>query len=145
MGRPSKYKPEFCEQARKLCALGAKDTEIADFFGVTEKTLNNWKRDYPEFLQSLKEAKLEFDTDRVQNSLLHRALGYSHEEEKLFNINGEIVRVQTMKHYPPDTTACIYWLNNRLPDLWRNKTEVIDESADRLSDKLTELIDKLPE
>ena len=39
MGRPPKYKPEFAEQAEKLCALGATDADLADFFkGV--RTLN---------------------------------------------------------------------------------------------------------
>jgi hypothetical protein len=30
------------------------------------------------------------------------------------------------EHCPPDTTACIFWLKNRRPDLWREKvlTEV---------------------
>ena len=31
-GRPSKFKDEYIEQARKLAALGATDQEIADFF-----------------------------------------------------------------------------------------------------------------
>ena len=31
MGRPSKFKPEFIEQAEKLCKLGATDLEMADF------------------------------------------------------------------------------------------------------------------
>jgi len=28
------------------------------------------------------------------------------------------------KHYPPDTTACIFWLKNRKPREWRNRTEL---------------------
>jgi DNA-binding XRE family transcriptional regulator len=31
---------EYDEQARKLCLLGATDAELADFFGVSEQTLN---------------------------------------------------------------------------------------------------------
>lgn len=31
-GRPTKYKPEYAEQASKLCALGATDAQLADFF-----------------------------------------------------------------------------------------------------------------
>lgn len=34
MARPSKYRPEFVEQAEKLCKLGATDLEVADFFEV---------------------------------------------------------------------------------------------------------------
>jgi hypothetical protein len=32
-GRPTAYKPAYAKQAEKLCALGATDKEIADFFG----------------------------------------------------------------------------------------------------------------
>lgn len=34
-GRPTEFKPEYVEQVKKLCLLGATDDEIADFFGVT--------------------------------------------------------------------------------------------------------------
>ena len=27
------------------------------------------------------------------------------------------------KHYPPDVTACIFWLKNRCPDEWRDRHE----------------------
>jgi len=123
MARPKKYKEEFAEQARKLCALGSTDIQLADFFNVCEKTINNWK-DIPEFLQSLKEGKRIFDDETVVNSLLHRALGYSHKEEKILSNprdpNNPII-VETIKHYPPDATSCIYWLNNRMPDSWNNQ------------------------
>ena len=39
-GRPTKYKEEYAEQAYKLCLLGAKDKEMADFFQVSLSTLN---------------------------------------------------------------------------------------------------------
>jgi hypothetical protein len=28
------------------------------------------------------------------------------------------------KHYPPDTTACIFWLKNRKPKEWRDRAEL---------------------
>ena len=33
-GRPTDYKPEFADQARKLCELGATDQELGDFFAL---------------------------------------------------------------------------------------------------------------
>jgi len=42
-GRPTKYLSEYNEQVEKLCKLGATDKQLADFFNVTEKTINNWK------------------------------------------------------------------------------------------------------
>ena len=54
-GVKSTYKPEYAEQARKLCLLGATDKELADFFGCNEATINNWKARRPDFLESIKE------------------------------------------------------------------------------------------
>ena len=53
-GRPSKYKPEYVEQAQKLATLGATDREAAEFFDVNEATLHRWKHEHPEFCESLK-------------------------------------------------------------------------------------------
>lgn len=113
---------EFCEQAKKLCRLGATDKELADFFGVSEQTINAWKAKHPVFLESLKEGKLLSDS-RVANALFSRAIGYSHPEDKILNDNGSPMVVPTIKHYPPDPTACIFWLKNRRPDSWREKPD----------------------
>lgn len=122
MARPSKFKPEFVEQARKLAQLGATDREIADFFEVCEATLNRWKADFPELCASLKSGKTEAD-DRVERSLYHRALGYKHDAVKIFNSNGVALEVPYVEHFPPDTTAAIFWLKNRRPEQWRDKVQ----------------------
>ena len=122
MARPSKYKPEYCEQGRKLALLGATDIQVADFFNVAESTIHLWKKEHPEFSESLKLAKKEVD-QRVVESLFRRATGYSHPEEKVFNHQGEILIHDTTKHYPPDSTSMIFWLKNRQPDDWRDKTD----------------------
>jgi len=123
MARPTKYKPEYCEQAHKLALLGATDNQLADFFKVTEQTINNWKIDFPEFFESLKLGKSEVDA-RVVESLYKRATGYSHKEEKVFNNQGEILTHETTKHYPPDSTSLIFWLKNRMPEEWRDRQEL---------------------
>ena len=107
-GRPSKFKPEFVRQAEKLCTIGLTDAELASFFEVSEVTLNAWKHKHPEFLNALKVGKDEADT-RVERSLYHRAIGYSHPEEKIFNDGGEPLIVPTTKHYPPNTTPRNFW------------------------------------
>jgi hypothetical protein len=122
MARPSKFKPEFIEQARKLAQLGATDREIADFFEVCEATLNRWKGDFPELCASLKIGKAESD-DRVERSLYHRALGYKHDAVKIFQVNGVPLEVPYVEHFPPDTTAAIFWLKNRRPEQWRDKVQ----------------------
>lgn len=121
-GRPSKYKREFVGQAMKLAALGATDREAADFFNVSEATLNRWKQAHPEFCASLKVGKESAD-DRVEQSLYRKATGYSFDAEKIFQYEGQPVRVEYVEHVPPSDTAMIFWLKNRRPEQWRDKTE----------------------
>lgn len=40
-GRPTAYRKEYVKQAEKLCALGATDPEIADFFSI-EPSEDDW-------------------------------------------------------------------------------------------------------
>lgn len=124
MGRPSSFRPEFCKQAFKLCLLGATDAELARFFEVSESTIANWKNEHPEFLEALKDGKEEGDA-KVAQSLYRRALGYSHRAVKIVADakSGAEHIVPYTEHYPPDTTACIFWLKNRRPDLWRDRQQ----------------------
>jgi hypothetical protein len=121
-GAPSKYSPELDKKAYKLALLGATDKQLSDFFEIAESTLNEWKKKYPSFTESLKRGKIEVDA-KVAQSLFKRACGYKHKEDKIFLYEGQAVVVPTTKHYAPDTLACIYWLNNRQPEQWRNKVE----------------------
>lgn len=121
-GRPSKYKPEYVREGEKLCRLGATDAQIADFFGVTESTLYLWKVTYAEFSEALKRGKAELDS-QVEQSLFRRAMGYSHQSEKVFQFQGQVIRAETVEHYPPDPTSMIFWLKNRQPEKWRDRPE----------------------
>lgn len=123
-GRPTAYREEYDEQTRKLCLLGATDKEIADFFGVSEQTLNAWKSAHPTFLESIRAGKDRADAE-VAEKLYHRALGYDHEAVKIFMPAGaeEPIYAPYTEHYPPDTQAASLWLRNRQPAKWRDKTE----------------------
>jgi transposase-like protein len=123
MGRPTKYKPEFAQQAAKLCLLGATDAQLADFFEVSVSTINLWKTQHPEFSESIKVPKGQAD-ERVEQSLYRRAMGYEHDEVDIRVIEGAVVQTPIRKFYPPDTTAAIFWLKNRKPADWRDKQEV---------------------
>jgi hypothetical protein len=132
-GRPSLYKPEYAEQAKKLCRLGATDKELADFFGVTEQTVNNWKTAYSEFFESLKAGKQLADAE-VADKLFQRATGYSHPAVKMFMFQGVVIREEYTEHYAPDTTAAIFWLKNRRRDLWNMTQANADDEGPPLSD-----------
>lgn len=90
------------------------------FFEVAESTINNWKIEYPEFLESIKKGKLLADAN-VANSLYKRALGYEAPDIDIRVIDNQIVETPLIKHYPPDPTSAIFWLKNRQPDKWRDK------------------------
>ena len=122
-GRPPTYKKEFAEQAKKLCLLGATDESLADFFGVSTTSIYNWKNAHPEFVEALKEGKDIADAT-VAQSLFNRACGYKTKEAKIASVDGKITDiVEVDKHYPPDSTAAIFWLKNRQPKVWRDRVE----------------------
>lgn len=135
-GRPTGFKPEYVDQAFKLCLLGADDNELADFFDVSQKTINNWKHQHPEFFQSLKDAKTKADSE-VAAKLRDRALGYEWDEFQIVKLktvlyeNGkrvsEVERAEAVpvhKVIPPDPTSAIFWLKNRKSKYWRDKQEI---------------------
>lgn len=129
MGRPSKFQPEFVAQAEKLCKLGATDMEIADFFEVDVRTLYRWKAEHEGFCQALKSGKDQAD-ERVERSLFARAIGYEHDDMDIRVVEGVVVQTPIRKHYPPDTTAGIFWLKNRRSAEWRDKVQQEHTGAD---------------
>lgn len=122
MARPTKYQKAYAEQARKLCLLGYTDDQLADFFEVSASTINKWKLDHPRFSESIKKGKDVADGD-VAESLYQRAMGYEHPEDDIRAVDGAIVITPTIKRYPPDTTAAIFWLKNRQSKKWRDKVD----------------------
>ena len=75
------FRPEFVDQVRQLCQLGATDVEVARFFQVDPSTIYLWRIQHPEFSESMKIGKALPD-DRVGRSLYQRAYGYEVDVEK---------------------------------------------------------------
>ena len=122
-GRPSKYKPEYAEQAERLSQVGLTDQEMADYFKVCKQTFYTWQREYPEFLDSLKFNKEACDK-RVERSLYHKAMGTTVTETKTeIADDGTTKTVTTVKEIPPSDTSMIFWLKNRQPKKWRDRVE----------------------
>ena len=122
-GRPPKYSQAYAKQAEKLCQLGATDEDLADFFGVSIRTIERWRVEYVGFCRAVKNGKDAAD-DAVERSLFKRAMGYTFDSEKIFHHEGKIVRAQTREHVPPDTASIIFWLKNRRKDVWRDKQDI---------------------
>jgi hypothetical protein len=109
--------------------LGATDAELADFFEVSVKTLNDWKRAHPEFRASLMRGKMSADAE-IADKLYHRARGYQHQAVRIFMPAGakQPVYAPYTEHYPPDTIAAIFWLKNRRRASWRDRVAAEDDA-----------------
>jgi len=127
-GAPTKYNIKMNKQAYKLALLGATDKEMADFFEISVATFYNYLNQYPKFLDAIKKGKEDADAT-VAESLYKRANGYSHKDVDIRVVSdgqgmgSSIVETPIVKHYPPDTTAAIFWLKNRQRAKWRDKVE----------------------
>lgn len=148
-GRPTKYKPEYCDQVRKLCLLGATDPEIADFFEVNVDTLYEWRKVYPAFSEAIKEGKSLADS-QVAERLYNRAMGYEHDDVELKVVSvgqggGSVVeKVSVRKIYPPDTAAAIFWLKNRQRGKWRDRIDQdLTTNGESLKPMTDDQVDKI--
>ena len=112
-GRPSKLESLDLARVEYYAGLGLTDVEIALLLGISERSLNYYKKD-PGFMQSLKKGKLDSDA-KVLASLRHKA------------ISG-------------DVTAMIFWLKNRMPDKWRDRRDMGLEAGDNLKAILERII-----
>lgn len=123
------------------CRDGLIEKDICHNLGISVQTLNVYKKEHPELLESLKRGKEVVDI-AVENALYKRTQGYAYDE-----ITRELVTVKDKFGYPivddngavkqelkitkvvtkevqSDVTAQIFWLKNRKPKDWRDKHEV---------------------
>lgn len=103
---------------------GLTDEQIAHNMGIRRSTLYEWRKKFAVISNTLKKGKEVADRE-VENALYKRAIGYETITEKREKREHGVV-VESMvitKQIPPDVTAMIFWLKNRKPDVWRDKTE----------------------
>lgn len=107
---------------------GLTDAQIAAKMGIGTSTLYKYQTEHTEIVEALKRGKAPVDNE-VENALLKRAKGGFEVKEKRIekwkDADG-VEREHTViitREVPPDTTAQIFWLKNRRPDLWRDRHE----------------------
>jgi transposase-like protein len=89
--------------AEQYAREGCINKEIADRLGISRSTFYNWRREHEEFREALKDGKEVVDA-KVEKALLTEALGGNFNAQK-------------------------FWLNNRRPERWREKSEVEHSGA----------------
>jgi hypothetical protein len=116
--------PEGLLKLEAWARNGLTDEQIAQNMSINVATLYRYKEKYCEICEALKRGKDVVDIE-VENALLKRALGYAYVETKteVSKKDGKKVTT-TIKEVIPDTTAQIFWLKNRRPDLWRDKQQI---------------------
>lgn len=129
-GRYTLYKEEYAELALNYCLLGARNSDLAKFFNVCEKTINNWKKECPSFLLAIKRGR-ELAWSKTARSLYDKANGYDYKERKEIyaaDDEGRMILVKTEiynKHQAPDTGAIAFYLKNQAKQFgWADKHEV---------------------
>lgn len=112
------YRPEYANTARAMCKVGAKDSDLAEEFGVSPDTIRLWRLNHPEFADAYEYGKQKA-ADRVEDAMLQRAVGTEREVVKPMKIKGEVVLVRYRERVPPDIGAGMFLLTNYRPDKWK--------------------------
>jgi hypothetical protein len=129
-GRPTTYRPENAEIARKYCMLGATNDTLAEHFEVCRRTIDNWIATIPEFSDAVRQGR-EVADEAVVSALFARATGMEQKMTKVFCHRGQPVTANYIAYLPPDVRACIFWLRNRRPEEWRENRLLVEEEDDR--------------
>ena len=132
-GRPTLYKPEYAPIAHNYCLLGATNDELALFFDVAARTVDDWLKVHPDFAHAVQTGRAAADAE-IARRLYQRAMGYDYDTQKIFVYRGEAVKVDHTVHMPPDVGACIFWLRNRRRRQWMERARPEPESGLTLAD-----------
>jgi AcrR family transcriptional regulator len=98
--------------------------EIAAALNVTRTAIYDWAHKHKDFADAIARARKLADA-AVEAALRKKAIGYTTEliEQKLSK-DGEVFDLKKELHVPSDTAAASYWLKNRDPERWSDKTKV---------------------
>lgn len=106
VGRPTKYRPEYCDMLIEHMAEGASMTSFAAEIGVSRETISEWGRVHPEFSVAIKNGK-------AKCAAWWERLGRQGAQ------GGDV-----------NPTLVIFGLKNMASDDWRDKQELAHTSPD---------------
>lgn len=111
---------EYSELIRQAYLLGMSNKDIAEkLFNISLQKLEEWFIMYPSLAQAAISGAEQADM-LVANALHKSATGYETEEEVALPQLG-VVTVR--RYHEPSVNAIKFWLTNRQPKKWKNKTE----------------------
>ena len=135
-------RPQGAALLASWSASGATVSQIASRIGVTVSTLRRWRATHVEIARALDEAD-DLATTKVEAALYRRALGFDTEETTTTITEGPLGTTEqtkvVLKHVAPDVKAATFWLKNRAPDRWSDRTEV-EHTINIMEEQATELM-----
>lgn len=120
LGRPTLYRPEYDAQAAKLCELGATNKDLAHFFGVSERTIEEWQVRIESFAIASRVGKEHAD-EKVKVAFYKLAKGYEYDEEYIDKRGEKQTRRVVV---PPNAMAATKWLAVRGNKEFAEKTQI---------------------
>lgn len=103
------------------------DTEetIAKKLGISYKSLDNYKKQHPEFLEAL-DKDIDDLVGQIEQSLLQQAMGFDEVKiiEEFDGENNLIKKTKQTIKKAGNVTAAIFILKNRMPDVYSDKIEI---------------------
>lgn len=118
-GRPTLYRPEYCEIVRQYYEHGADDYQVAELLEVSTRTLCRWRAEHIEFRLASVLGEQAQDAE-VQRSFFHNAKGYTRRVEKVMSFQGNPFIVEHYEEVAGDVGAQKHWLANRKRGEWSN-------------------------
>jgi len=126
-GRPSKYKPEYCEMLIEHMKKGLSFESFSGLVGVHLDTLYEWQKK-PEFSEA-KNIGRAYERLFWEKIYTHAAMGYN----KL-SINGKEVIIN------PNPTLIIFKMKNAFQ--WRDNQDIINRNVNMTHEQLVEYMEK---
>lgn len=124
LGRPSKYKPEFCEQLIEHMEAGLSFESFAGTLNVSKQTIYDWEKEHPAFLDA---KEIAFEKSR----LFWEKLGIEH----IVNKSDSYGEGQSQSR---SINASVYIFNMKNRFKWRDKqpdeVDVVVNNTNTLSD-----------
>ena len=155
-GRKSNYHTKvepYFEEIKAWRKNGQTEENIAKLLGVSFRTFLDYKNQFPQLTQVLKESKEKLIAE-LEHTMFEMALGkVKVKETKKFIKNGkdgkQETRIEeTTKEIPPHPTLLIFSLKNLAPDRWKdvheatfNELQTALDNFKLVSDELEKTLD----
>lgn len=123
LGRPTTYKPEYCQMLIDHMASGLSFESFAGVCRVSKQTIYDWLNANPDFLDA-KSKGLE----------LNRLWWEQKGRDYLIEDSGKDVITQKL-----NSTVYVFNMKNRFPKEWRDKQEIEHSGTTEITHKLPSL------